>query len=96
MKKSKLFYEIPKNKLTQIYELLKNENGIIGEGEIEGVYQTFYEQMVVKFDKSKLENDELQTVIENYKCVHNDLSNENKVENISKSEIQKGKIISYL
>lgn len=68
----------------------------ISQNDIRNIYQSFYDQIILKFDKENLSDEEYQGIIENYKCVYNDLSDRNKIENIQKKEIQDSRLISHI
>ena len=83
IKITKMYSEINKRKLREIFEIIKDENEKVSNEEIIPVLETFFKQLVKSFDYKNLNLNDFTLILENYKF----LLKEGKFEKSKKMKI---------
>ena len=91
-----MFYEIPKGKLKQIFEVVSSGISTITKEDVLSIFEALFDQMVISFNTNKVANEDYEVIVENYKCVYKEFNDKKRLEDISKDELQDGKLISNL
>ena len=91
-----MFYEIPKGKLKQIFEVVSSGVSTITREDVLSIFEALFDQMVVSFDIDKVTNEDYEVIVENYKCVYKEFNDKKRLDDISKEELQDGKLTSDL
>ena len=87
IEKTKIFFEIPKNKLKMIFDVIKKEDNKIKIDEIQSLLHTFYNQLIESCDINNLDEHQKTNIIENYKVIYSELNNKNRISGIKKKEL---------
>ena len=84
---TKIFFEIPKNKLKMIFDVIKNKDNEINKEDIKSLLKTFYKQLIESCTINDLDEHQKTNIIENYKVVYCELNNQNKISGIKRREL---------
>lgn len=93
---SHIFYEIPKSKLKQIFEVVGGGALTITKDDVSSIFEALFDQVVASFEVDALVTEDYEVVVENFKCIYRDFSDKKKLDNISRRDLQDGKLTSGL
>lgn len=65
----------------------------ISKEDVIGVFEALNDQLITNFNSSSLTNEELDIIVENYRCIFKELNDAQKIQNIKKEEIMDSKLI---
>ena len=84
-----MFYDISEIKLKMIFDVLKNTNKLLSKKEIPHMLDTFFIQIIVPYETRNLNPHEIETIIENYKTIYDEMLKNNSITQLTKTDIQK-------
>ena len=86
VEESKIFYDITNAQLDMIFEHTQKQ-GFLLKQHIPDILDIFFVQIIVPYEERDLEEDEIEKILENYKCVYEELSIKQNIQNITKINI---------